>query len=267
MALSRSDEVKSMLTQSQLVDGLRLLGVTEGSVLEVHSSLSSFGYVPGGAQTVVDALIEAVGYEGTLVMPAQTFGNSEPGRWHFPPLDPSLFKQARSEHPPFDPKTSEISHMGAIADNLRLRSGTLVSNHPYGAFMAYGKYAKWITQSHPIHFTFSMASPLGKLLDLRADILLIGVGYDNCTALHLAEAQTNIRPIHIQGGSVMTDGVKQWRKYLDFEYDSDEFPMIGTRLEEFEMVRKLKIQNAECKLFRFPEALNVAIGYFKEKMV
>ena len=57
MALSQSDVIQQILTKSQLVDGLRLLGVSDGSVIEVHSSLSSFGYIPGGAQTVVDALI------------------------------------------------------------------------------------------------------------------------------------------------------------------------------------------------------------------
>jgi aminoglycoside 3-N-acetyltransferase len=266
MALSQSDVIQQMLTKSQLVDGLRLLGVSDGSVIEVHSSLSSFGYIPGGAQTVVDALIEAVGFDGTIVMPAQTYGNSEPSRWRHPPIEPSLFNQLRMEYPAFDPRVSEIGFMGAIADNLRLRAGTMVSNHPNGAFMAHGKYAKWITQTHPIHFAFSMASPLGKLLDLRANILLLGVGYDNCTALHLAEAQTNIRPIIINGGSVDSEAGKQWRKFLDYDYDSDEFVEIGKKLEEYELVRKFKIQNAECKLFSFPEALSVAIGYFKEKM-
>jgi aminoglycoside 3-N-acetyltransferase len=255
-----------MLTKSQLIDGLRLLGVTEGSVLEVHSSLSSFGYIPGGAQTVVDALISAVGYDGTIVMPAQTGDNSEPSRWRNPPIEPSLFKQLREHHPAFDPRSSTFDHMGAIANNLRLRQGTMISNHPSCAFMAYGKHAKWITQSHPIHFPLSMASPLGKLLDLRADILLLGVGYDNCTALHLAESQTGIRAIQINGSAVDSDHGRQWKKYLDYDYDSDEFARIGKRLEDYSLVRTFKIQDAECKLFNFPEALSVAIGYFKENL-
>jgi aminoglycoside 3-N-acetyltransferase len=267
MALSPHDEIKKMLTKSQLVDGLRLLGVIEGSVLEVHSSLSSFGYIPGGAQTVVDALITAVGYDGTIVMPAQTSDNSEPSRWRHPPIDPSLWKQLRETHPAFDPRSSTFVHMGEIANNLRLRQGTMISNHPTCAFMAYGKHAKWITQSQPIHFPLAMNSPLGKLLDLRADILLLGVGYDNCTALHLAEAQTGVRPIQITGSAVDSDHGKQWKKYLDYDYDSEAFPAIGKRLEEYSLVRKFKIQDAECRLFNFPEALSVAIGYFKEKMI
>lgn len=267
MALSRNDEIKQMLTKSQLVDELRLLGVNEGSVVEVHASLSSFGYIPGGAQTVVDALIKAVGYDGTIVMPAQAWGNSEPSRWQHPPIEPDLFKPLRQQHPAFDPRSSTFDGMGQIANNLRLRQGTMISNHPTCAFMAYGKHAKWITQSQQIHFPLAMNSPLGKLLDLRADILLLGVGYDNCTALHLAEAQTGVRPIQITGSAVDSGQGRQWRKYLDYDYDSDEFTRIGKRLEEYSLVRKLKIQDAECRLFNFPEALTVAIGYFKEKML
>jgi aminoglycoside 3-N-acetyltransferase len=255
-----------MLFKSQLIDELRLLGVHEGSVVEVHASLSSFGYIPGGAQTVVDALIDVVGYDGTIVMPAQSSDNSEPSRWQHPPIDPTLFKALRAEHPVFDPKSSTFEHMGAIADNLRLRQGTMVSNHPSGAFMAYGKHAKWITQTHPIHFPFAMSSPLGKLLDLRADILLLGVGYDNCTALHLAESLTGIRPIQINGAAVDSDHGRQWKKYLDYDYDSDEFIKIGKRLEDYSLVRKFKIQDCECKMFSFPEALTIAVGYYKEKM-
>ncbi|TFG83041.1 MAG: AAC(3) family N-acetyltransferase [Erysipelotrichales bacterium] len=256
-----------MLTKSQLVDGLRLLGVNEGSVLEVHASLSSFGYVHGGAQTVVDALITAVGYDGTIVMPAQSSDNSEPSRWQHPPIEPDLYKQLREQHPSFDMRSSTFDHMGEIANNLRLRQGTMISNHPTCAFMAYGKQAKWITQNQPIHFPLSMNSPLGKLLDLRADILMLGVDYDRCTALHLAECQTGVRPIQITGSAVDSDHGRQWKKYLDYDYDSDEFIAIGKRLEEYSLVRKFKIQSAECKLFNFPEALSVAIGYFKEKML
>ncbi len=266
MPLSHNDEIKRMLTKSQLVDGLRLLGVNEGSVVEVHGSLSSFGYIPGGAQTLVDALITAVGYDGTIVMPAQSSDNSEPSRWAFPPIEVELFKQLREQHPVFDPRTSTFDPMGAIANNLRLRPGTMVSSHPNSAFMAYGKHAKWITQSHPIHFPFSMTSPLGKLVDLRADILLLGVGYDNCTALHLAESQTGVRSIQINGSAIDSDHGRQWKKYLDYDYNSEAFIPIGKRLEDYSLVRTFKIQDADCKLFNFPEALSVAIGYFKEKM-
>ena len=58
------------LTQAQLEAGLRALGVDDGMALEVHSSLSAFGPVAGGAETVIAALQRVVGSEGAIVMPA-----------------------------------------------------------------------------------------------------------------------------------------------------------------------------------------------------
>ena len=59
-----------MLTQLDIVNGLKALGLEQGAVVEVHSSLSSLGYVEGGAPTVIKALIEVVGEQGAVVMPA-----------------------------------------------------------------------------------------------------------------------------------------------------------------------------------------------------
>ena len=56
------------LTQQDILAGLRALGVKPGMVVMAHSALSSFGEVAGGADAVIDALIEAVGPQGTLLV-------------------------------------------------------------------------------------------------------------------------------------------------------------------------------------------------------
>lgn len=58
------------MNKAQLVEELKRVGLQEGMVLEVHSSLSSFGYIEGGAETVIEALIECVGETGSIFMPA-----------------------------------------------------------------------------------------------------------------------------------------------------------------------------------------------------
>jgi hypothetical protein len=54
------------VTKADLVDGFHRVGVRQGDYLEVHSSLSSFGHVEGNTETVVSALLEAVGPDGQL---------------------------------------------------------------------------------------------------------------------------------------------------------------------------------------------------------
>jgi aminoglycoside 3-N-acetyltransferase len=74
------------VTRESLAADLGRLGVRPGSVLLAHSSLSALGWVCGGAQAVIEALLDALGPQGTLVVPAHTTGNSEPSQWRNPPM-------------------------------------------------------------------------------------------------------------------------------------------------------------------------------------
>ena len=59
-----------MVTKEMLRNALIDLGVEKGTILEVHSSLSSFGKLEGGAETVINTLKEIVTEEGSIFMPA-----------------------------------------------------------------------------------------------------------------------------------------------------------------------------------------------------
>jgi len=71
-------ESKPVVRRQMIGDGLRALGLGAGDLVVVHSSLSSFGWVDGGADAVIDALLAAVAPGGTVVMPTLTFGPYTP---------------------------------------------------------------------------------------------------------------------------------------------------------------------------------------------
>ncbi|HDH03554.1 MAG TPA: AAC(3) family N-acetyltransferase, partial [Actinobacteria bacterium] len=103
----------SKTIHAQLVD----LGVGEGNFL-VHSSLSSLGYVLGGPQTFVRALLEAIGPSGTLLMPAFSPEVSDPASWTDRLIDPEDLPEARANVPAFDAAVTPTS-MGAVAETFR----------------------------------------------------------------------------------------------------------------------------------------------------
>ena len=66
------------ITKNEIVNALHSVGLTKGHTVMVHTSLSKMGYVCGGAQTVIEALIEVVGEDGTIMMPTQSWKNLDP---------------------------------------------------------------------------------------------------------------------------------------------------------------------------------------------
>ena len=69
---------KKLILKSDILSALEKVGVRPGQVIMVHTSLGSIGYVCGGAQTMIEALIEAVGKDGTIMMPTQSWKNLDP---------------------------------------------------------------------------------------------------------------------------------------------------------------------------------------------
>ena len=263
--MKNKETIRQGLTKDELIQGFRKLGIVEGMILEVHSSLKSFGYVIGGAQAVVDALMDVVGYEGTLVMPLQSGDNTEPSYWVNPPIDCSLWSRVRAETPAFSPRETDIRNMGAVVNNFRRRQGVYFSYHPNSAFVAYGKYAKLICSDHPLNYSLSDRSPLGKLIQLKTFVLLLGVGYDSCTGMHLAEYRSKVRPVILQGGRIEENGSSKWVKFIDLALDSDEFNEPGRIMEENDVVRKILIGKSECRLFFLKHAVDITTDYLQKK--
>jgi len=163
------------VTQADLVAGLRALGLALGDLVHAHSSLSAFGHVEGGADTVVDALLAAVGPEGTVMVPTFNHGAADI----------------------FDIHTSPSTN-GAITEALRKRPEAFRSLHPTRPAAAIGPLAELLTRGHLAAGTFGLASPLGKLAAMGGRILLLGVGMNVNTMAHLGETLYGV-PCFIEG--------------------------------------------------------------------
>ena len=173
--------------RSSLTADLRRLGVVPGAVVLVHSSLKALGYVPGGTVAVALALLDAVGPDGTLVVPTQTGDNSDPAGWSRPPVPEAWWPVIRAETPAFDPALTPGRGMGALTEQLRTWPGALRSDHPTTSFAAVGPRAAEVVAVHDLDSQCGERSPLATLERLGARVLLLGAGFGSCTSFHLAE--------------------------------------------------------------------------------
>lgn len=254
-------------TVGSLVRDLRALGVTSGTTLVVHSSLTALGWVAGGAHAVVLALGEAAGPDGTIVMPSHSTGLSEPSHWQNPPVPETWWKTIRSEMPAFDPRVTPTRGMGVIADTFRAQEGAIRSNHPHSSFTARGPRAAEITRDHALDSGLGEGSPLARLYDLDAHVLLLGVGHDRNTSLHLCEyrAEFPSKKTMRQGAPVLVAGERRWAEFQDLDWDEDDFVALGAAFEqEAGAVRVGRVGTGEARLMRQRELVDFGVRWMEQ---
>ncbi|WP_090394767.1 aminoglycoside N(3)-acetyltransferase [Pseudobutyrivibrio sp. C4] len=123
----------------------------------VHTALSKIGYVCGGAQAVIEALIEVVGEDGTIMMPAQSWKNLDPEdgvHWTVPE---EYWQIIRDNWPAYDKRITPTNTMGAVAEAFRQWPGTLRSDHPARSVAAWGKHAEYLVNDHDLSNIFGEA--------------------------------------------------------------------------------------------------------------
>ena len=255
------------LTLQTLLTDLRTCGVREGQTLILHGSLSRIGYVIGGAETLVRALLAAVGDTGTLVVPTQTWKNLDPERGVHGDVPEAWYPALREHWPAYDPAITPSLNMGVLAETVRLWPGAARSAHPARSFAALGAKAGEITAEHPLESSTGEGSPLAKLYDLDAYILLLGVGHDKNTSLHLAEDKADYAPKSVvtESSAVMVDGQRQWVSYEVLEPISDDFTDIGAAFEQEVGLEPCYVGKAETKLFKQRALVDFAVAYMEAR--
>lgn len=245
-------------TRTSLGLELKSLGVKDGMVLMVHSSLSSLGWVCGGPVAVVQALMDVLGETGTLIMPTQTADNSDPAGWGNPPVPEAWWETIREEMPAYDPQITPTRGMGKIVEAFRTFPGVKRSLHPMYSFAAWGKEADFILKDQQLEQGFGDHSPLERIYQLGGHVLLIGVGHDNNTSLHFAEHAIPDRMLQTKGAALIENGKRVWKTYEEIVYDSDPFERLGRNYGKEGHVTIGQVGKAECRLMNQPDLVDFA---------
>jgi aminoglycoside 3-N-acetyltransferase len=252
------------VSTDSLTADLRALGVRSGTTMIVHSSLSSLGWVIGDTPAVIAALTAALGPDGTLAMPAHSGGLSDPARWVAPPVPVEWHNRIRAEMPAYDPAITPTHIMGAIPESFRTHPNVRRSAHPRQSFAARGKKAAFITGDHALDCAMGERSPLARLHDLDADVLLLGVAHDRNTSLHLAEyrARWPSKRYTTFGSPVVIDGKRRWLEVDDLDFDDSDFARLGEDFErDTEAVLVGKVGAAPARLMRQRALVDYAVDW------
>ena len=235
------------LTKVDIVQGLHQIGLKTGDVVLVHAAMRTLGYVNGGAETVVNALLEVIGKRGTLVVP--TFTSA-----HY-----------AAEHPIVDPE-NDPSEMGIISQTVKMHPGALKSTNWSHSFAVIGRRAQVITQVDPALTVFDLRSAFGVMLALNTHILLMGVPYQSSTSHHLAEYVCDVPYRHtVDRGLVKVrrkDGSIVLQKMTDYtprpgEREPD-FNRLGSMLENQGSVSITAIGNAVVRRYTMRDLIDLA---------
>lgn len=234
------------ISKAEIVHGLTELGVRPGMGLMVHSSLSSFGRVDGGAATVVDALMEVVTPDGTLLMPS--FNHGAP----FEAGGPGVYDPAG---------TPTIN--GAIQDHFWRRPGVARSLDPTHPFSAWGRHAHRYTVHHHRTLTMGADSPLGMLLADGGSCLFLGVTYRVNTFHHVVETivgapclgrRTEAYPVLLPDGRRVLGRTWGWRERSCPFTDGNRY---GLEMERLGLHREAQIGQCRAILYRLQDGFEV----------
>jgi aminoglycoside 3-N-acetyltransferase len=264
------------IARSRLADDLRRLGVRPGAIAMVHTRMSAIGWVLGGSETVVRALLDALGPDGTLMAYASWEEHVyHAGDW------PAEHRSAYAADPPvFDVATAEADRdHGRIPERVRTWPGAERSAHPEASVVAIGPRARWLTATHPHDDGYGAASPFARLVEARGQVLLLGAPLDTTTLLHHAEAiargpgkrrLTFVIPM-AEGGRVVE------RSFTDIDTSTGAFAYdrLGLDEDELAVIARAALAagigvrgragQAECHLFPAAELTAFAVAWLEER--
>lgn len=230
-----------MSRAQRIAEELVALGIGGDGVLVVHTAFSTFGGRAGAPADLIAALRMAAGARGTLVMPSMSDDD---------------------EHP-FDREHTPCFGMGIVADTFWRMPGVSRSDSPH-AFAAIGPHAAEITAPHPVDVPHGPDSPIGRAHDLDAEILLLGVGHDANTTVHLAETLAGVRYKVPKYATVMRDGRPARHHYYEIDHCCANFALLDHWLEARGHQQRGFVAGAPVRLISARDVVATALDHLHE---
>jgi aminoglycoside 3-N-acetyltransferase len=233
--------MRQPISHSELTKQLLALGVKRGGVLLVHTAFSKVAPVQSGPRGLIAALQAAVESMGTLAMPSMSDDDDHP----------------------FDPRMTPCRGMGVVADTFWRLPGILRSDSPH-AFAAIGPRAAEITAVHPVDIPHGLDSPVGRIYELDGQVLLLGVGHDANTTIHLAENMAGVRYRTPKYATILKDGLPTRYDYSEIDHCCQNFNLMDLWLEGERRQFRGIVGHAEARLVCSRDIVEVALSHLRK---
>ncbi len=239
------------LSRQKVKDTLVREGLKTGDILLVHSSLRSVGPISGGADALIDGLLDTVGSDGILAMPA--------------------FNYTRPLPTPYFDTMATPSRAGALTEVYRKRSQSIRSLHPTHSVIAQGKRAVEFLSGHEKCLAFGVGSPLDRLAQAGGWVLLLGVTQTANSCIHVGESHAGVRKFHWQDGpSPVAKLLTPDGRIVEHPIDCSSSCSAAFNYLEYPLRRKgmlvdLNLGDATCLLMRGKDVIATVIEVVQER--
>jgi len=226
------------------------------------------GWINGSSKAVTAALRDVLGSDGTLVVPAMTTGNSDTSDVYLERtagMTDEEIERYRAAMPPFVPDRTPSTGMGRVAEEVRRAQGAIRSDHPQSSFAAIGPLAHQLMDGHRRSCHLGEESPLARLYDADAKVLLLGVGYEVFTAFHLAEYRyKEDPPTRLYRCVISIDGHSKWWEYRDVVLDDSDFVELGLHFEQVGELTRGVVGHADSRVISLRSSVDFAAAWLRE---
>lgn len=257
-----------VIGENDITAELHAAGVNLGDGLFVHTALGQIGHVIGGPRGFIQALINAVGPTGLIGMPGFSGDAYDPVEMHCLDVAPKLHDHIKRQVPGFDVDRSNVLQNGIVPETFRRWPDVIRSAHPTSSTLLLGPDAKDLSRGHDLlGWPTGPDTPWSRLRSRpHMKILLIGVGWNRCSALHVAESAAEFKRTVTRTIKLGNGPDARWIKAPDVSDDLDRlFPLVGAAWEETGNVRLGKIGDADFKLTSYNKLVEFAVTWISEK--
>jgi aminoglycoside 3-N-acetyltransferase len=236
--------MRTILSKKDIIESLRKIGVQRGSTLLVHSSLSKYGYIKGGAETLIKALIQTLGPRGTLLMP--THSNSTLGM------------------PPYNAEQSP-SNTGAVTEYFRKMPGVIRSAHPTHSVAGLGPKAMELLSSHKANQApLSRNGFWGNFYDNNGDVLLMSP-ISSETAFHVGETWLGLSQPPLIAHTINKQGHRRTYTIPNGPWHVNHFePNMAKPLMKKGLMKKTTLGEAEIYLASVRDMIDISLKVNKQ---